>query len=77
MQNCITQSTIEAEYVVAIEACKEAIWLGRLVADLGIKIEMLELHCNSQSAIQLAKNPVFHTKARHVDVRYHFIREVL
>ena len=40
LQNCITQSTTKFEYVVAMEACKEAIWLGRLVANLGIKIEM-------------------------------------
>ena len=43
LQNCITQSTTKAEYVAATEACKEAIWLGRLVADLGIKIEKPEL----------------------------------
>ena len=73
LQNCITQSTTEAEYVAIMEACKEAIWLGRLVADLGIKIEMLELHCDSQSAIQLVKNPVFHAKTKHIDVKYHFI----
>ena len=73
LQNCITQSTIEAEYVVATEACKEAIWLGRLVVDLGMKIEMPELHCDSQSAIQLAKNLVFHAKTKHIDVKYHFI----
>ena len=60
-----------------MEACKEAIWLGRLVADLGIKIEMPELHCDSQSAIQLAKNPVFHAKTKHIDVKYHFIQEVI
>ncbi|KAI5065237.1 hypothetical protein GOP47_0019932 [Adiantum capillus-veneris] len=35
------------------------------------------LHCDSQSAIQLAKNPVFHAKTKHVDVKCHFIREVL
>ena len=77
LQDCVTQSTTEAEYVAASEACKEAIWLGRLVADLGIKVEMPELHCDSQSAIQLAKNPVFHAKTKHIDVKYHFIREVL
>ncbi|MCO5574434.1 hypothetical protein L7F22_028219 [Adiantum nelumboides] len=77
LQDCITQSTMEAEYVAANEACKEAIWLGRLVADLGIKVEMPDLYCNSQSAIQLAKNLVFHLKTKHIDVKYHFIREVL
>lgn len=77
MQDCVTQSTIEVEYVAASEACKAVVWLGRLVADLGIKVEMLELHCDSQSAIQLAKNLVFHAKTKHIDVKYHFIREVL
>ncbi|MCO5571155.1 hypothetical protein L7F22_024889 [Adiantum nelumboides] len=77
LQDCITQSTIEAEYVAANEACKEAIWLGRLVADLGIKVEMLELYCDSHSAIQLAKNSMFHSKTKHINVKYHFIREVI
>ncbi|WP_176691529.1 Ty1/Copia family ribonuclease HI, partial [Enterobacter cloacae complex sp. GF14B] len=77
LQDCVTQSTTEAEYVAANEACKEAIWLGRLVADLGINADMPELYCDSQSAIQLAKNPVFHSKTKHIDVKYHFIREVL
>ena len=71
------KSIIEAEYVPVSEACKEDIWLGRLVADLGIKLEMPELHCDSQSAIELAKNPVSHAKTKHIDVKYHFIKEVL
>ncbi|MCO5603495.1 hypothetical protein L7F22_057646 [Adiantum nelumboides] len=73
----MTISTTEAEYVVASNACKEAIWLTRLVGDLGIVGEVPLLHCDSQSAIQLARNPVFHAKMKHVDVRYHFIRDVL
>ena len=77
LQTCVTQSTTEAEYVVASEAYKEAIWLGRLVTDLGIKEQTPILHCDSQSAIQLARNPVYHSKTKHVDVKYHFIREML
>ncbi|MCO5556931.1 hypothetical protein L7F22_010486 [Adiantum nelumboides] len=77
LQSCVTLSTTEAEYVAASEACKEAIWLTCLVGDLGIVREIPVLHCDSQSAIQLARNPVFHAKTKHVDVRYHFIREVL
>ena len=77
LQTCVTQSTTEAEYVAASEACKEAIWLGRLVTDLGIKEQTPMLHCDSQSAIQLARNPVYHSKTKHVDVKYHFIREML
>ncbi|MCO5550458.1 hypothetical protein L7F22_003945 [Adiantum nelumboides] len=77
LQSCVTLSTIEAEYVATSESCKEAIWLTRLVGDLGIVGEIPVLHCDSQSAIQLARNPVFHSKTKHVDVRYHFIRDVL
>ena len=60
-----------------LQHCKEAIWLGRLVTDLGIKDDVPMLHCDSLSAIQLARNPVYHSKTKHVDVKYHFIREML
>ena len=58
LQNCTSMSTTEAEYIAASKACKEAIWLARLVGDLGISIEVPTLHCDSQSAIMLAKNPM-------------------
>ncbi|MCO5564508.1 hypothetical protein L7F22_018169 [Adiantum nelumboides] len=77
LQTCVTESTIEAEYVAASEACKEAIWLGRLVTDLGIKEETPMLHCDSQSAIELARNPVYHSETKHLDVKYHFIKEMV
>ena len=47
------------------------------MGDLGISVEVPTLHCDSQSAIMLAKNPVFHAKTKHIDVKYHFIRDVL
>ncbi|MCO5549958.1 hypothetical protein L7F22_003435 [Adiantum nelumboides] len=61
----------------ASEACKEAILLGWLVIDLGIKEETPMLHHDSQSAIHLAYNSVYHSKTKHVDVKYHFIREMV
>ncbi|MCO5583539.1 hypothetical protein L7F22_037450 [Adiantum nelumboides] len=77
LQTCVTQSTTEAEYVAALEACKEAIWLDRLVTNFGIKEETPMLHCDSQSAILLARNPGYHSKTNHVDVKYHSIREMV
>ncbi|MCO5611309.1 hypothetical protein L7F22_065561 [Adiantum nelumboides] len=63
--------------LAASETFKEAIWLGPLVTDLGIKEETHMLYCDSQSAIQLARNPVYHLKTKNVDVKYHFIREMV
>ncbi|MCO5551483.1 hypothetical protein L7F22_005452 [Adiantum nelumboides] len=77
LQKCVALSTIEAEYVAATQACKEALWLMRLVDDLSIKAKVPGLHCDSQSAIMLAKNPAFHAKTKHIEVKYHFIRSVL
>ena len=67
---------MEVEYIAASDASKEAIWLARLVGDLGIQ-QVPVLHSDSQSAIALAKNPVFHSKSKHIEVRYHFIRDIL
>ncbi|MCO5576724.1 hypothetical protein L7F22_030541 [Adiantum nelumboides] len=77
LQNCIAMSTTEAEYVAASEASKEAMWLACLMSDLGIFAETPTLHCDSQSASMLAKNPVFHAKTKHISVQYHFIQDVL
>ena len=77
LQKCVALSTTKAEYVAATEACKEAIWLIRLVEDLGLGDGIPILHNDSQSAIMLAKNPIFHAKTKHIEVKYHFLCQVL
>ena len=67
-------ATIEAEYVATIETGNEMIWLHNLLDELGKKQEMGILHSDSQSAIFLAKNSVFHSKSKHIQTKYHFIR---
>ena len=67
----------EAKYIIATEAMKEAILLQGLVKELGVLNSVVEIFLNSQSAIQLCKNLVFHERTKHVDVRYHFIREIV
>ena len=64
IQRCIALSTTEAEYVAVTKACKEALWLSRVVGNLGCTNDSPLLHCDSQSAIQLALNPVFHAKTK-------------
>jgi len=73
----VALSTIEAEYMAVTEAVKEAIWLQGLLGDLGVGQMHIKVHCDSQSAIHLAKNQVFHARTKHIDVRYHFVREIL
>ena len=59
------------------EAAKEAIWLQGLLEDLGVVQKQVNVFCDSQSAIHLAKNQVFHVRTKHIDVRYHFVREII
>lgn len=77
LQKCVALSTTEAEYVAATEACKELLWMKRFVQELGYFQERYVLLCDSQSAIHLAKNPTSHGKSKHIDARYHWIRDVL
>lgn len=69
-------STAEVEYVSASEATAQAIWLRFVLDDFGeMQADATPLFCDNMSAISMAKNPVFHQKTRHINRRYHFIRE--
>ena len=59
------------------EAVKEGIWLQGLLEELRIGQKELYIYSDSQSAIHLVKNPVFHFRTKHIDVRYHFVREIV
>ena len=67
-------STTKVEYVATTEAGKEMIWLHGFLDELGKKQEMGILHSDSQSAIFLTKNSIFHSKSKHIQTKYHFIR---
>ena len=77
LQKVVALSTMEAEYVAATEASKEMIWLQRFMEELGKKQENNRLYSDSQSAIHLAKNSAFHSRTKHIQLRYHFIRSIL
>ena len=75
-QKEVTLSTTESKYVYAATAAKENIWIRNLLKDLGANCEKAAaLYVDNQSAIKLAKNPEFHKRTKHIDVRFHFIRE--
>ena len=73
----MTLSTTEAEYVALTEASKEMIWLQGIVVELGLNQGMNVLYSDSQSAIHLARNSAFHSRTKHIGLRYHFIRSLL
>ena len=75
LQSIVSLSTTEAEYVAVAEAVKEKMWLENMLTELGYKQTDSVLWCDSQSAIYLAKNPVFHSRTKHIRLKYHFIRE--
>lgn len=77
LQTVVALSTTEAEYMAATQAFKEAIWLKKLMEELGHKQEKILLYCDSQSALHIARNPAFHSRTKHIDVQYHFVREVV
>jgi len=77
-QATVSLSTTEAEYIAASMATKEAIWLRNLLSDIGRRCENATIiMTDNQSTIKLIKNPEFHSRTKHIDVRYHFIREKL
>ena len=77
LQSRVALSTTEAEYIAISEAAKEMIWLKNFLKELGKEQDISPLFSDSQSAIGLAKNPVFHSRCKHVQLKYHFIRELI
>jgi transposase InsO family protein len=77
-QKVVALSSTEAEYIGTTDAAKEGIWLRTLISEVYSKIKgPTLLHCDNQSAITLAKNPAYHARTKHIDIRFHFIREAV
>nr|GEY34955.1 retrovirus-related Pol polyprotein from transposon TNT 1-94 [Tanacetum cinerariifolium] len=77
LQHVVALSTTEAEYMALTKAVKEGIWLMRLLEELVIELNTMVVNCDNQGTIHLSRNHVFHERTKHINVRYHFIREVL
>ena len=74
-QRVVAMSSCESEYIAAATAACQGVWLGRLLGDLlGTDPLVTDLNVDNKSAIQLIKNPVFHDRSKHIEVRYHYIR---
>jgi hypothetical protein len=77
-QKIVTLSSCEAEYVAAAAAACQGVWLSQLVCDLlGTKEMPVKLLMDNKSAITLSRNPVHHDRSKHIDTKFHFIRECI
>jgi hypothetical protein len=77
-QELVTLSTAEAEYVAATHAAKECIWLRRLTGELFPSLHtQTTLFCDNQAALKLATDDNYHARTKHIDIRFHFIRQVI
>jgi hypothetical protein len=77
-QSSIALSTTEAEYIAACSSSCEAIWLRKLLTGLfDLKMEATVILCDNQSCIKMMENLVFHDKSKHIEIRYHYIRDMV
>jgi hypothetical protein len=75
-QGSISLSTTKVEYIAAATCCTQLLWMVQKLADLEIKYTApIPIHCDNTSAISVSKNHVFHSKTKHIPIKYHFLRE--
>jgi hypothetical protein len=67
-QSSVAQSTIEAEYVAAASCCSQLLWITYTLSDFGEECSHVPLMCDSTRAISVAKNPVLHSRTKHIEV---------
>jgi hypothetical protein len=75
-QKSVALSSTEVEYMASSQASCEAIWFRKLLVGLfGRELSSTVIHCDNQSCIKLFENPMFHDRSKHIEIRYHFIRD--
>lgn len=79
-QKCISTSTMEAEYVAMSTAAKEAAWVSSFVKELGLDVWIktpYAIWCDNRSAIDFARNRIERSRTKHIDVAYHYVKEMI
>ena len=74
-QQSVLTSTAEAEYIAAGSCCAQVLWIKNQRRDYGLMLERIPIMCDNISATSIVSNPINHSRTKHIDVRYHFIRE--
>ena len=77
-QSYVALITAKVEYVAACSASCEEVWLRKLLSDLfDLKLDATCIYCDNQSCVKLSENPVFHDKSKHIEIKYHYIMDMV
>ncbi|KAJ1256479.1 hypothetical protein BS78_K014500 [Paspalum vaginatum] len=74
-QSSVATSTTEDEHIVAASCCSQLLWMRATFSDFGLSFGKITLLVDSTSAISVARNPVLHSRIKHIDVRFYFLRD--
>nr|GEW13445.1 hypothetical protein [Tanacetum cinerariifolium] len=74
-QTIVATSTAKAEYVAAAHCCGQVLWIQNQLLDYGFNLMNTKIYIDNESIICIVKNPVFHSKTKHIEIRHHFIRD--
>ena len=74
-QNSVALSTAEAEYIAAGLCCAQILWMKQTLSDFNLSFEHVPIKCDNTSAINISKNPVQHSRTKHIEIRHHFLRD--
>ncbi|GKC50407.1 putative ribonuclease H-like domain-containing protein [Tanacetum coccineum] len=74
-QTIVATSTTKAEYVAAANCCGQVLWIQNQMLDYGFNFMNTKIYIDNESTICIVKNPVFHSKTKHIEIRHHFIRD--
>ena len=71
-------SIAEVEYAVACSSSCEVVWLRKLLSNLfDLQLDATCIYCDNQSCVKLSENPIFHDKSKHIEIKYHYIRDIV
>jgi len=76
-QNCLSLSTTEAEYIAVGSSCSQLVWMKQMLKEYNVEQDVLTLYCDNLSAINIFKNHIQHSRTKHIDIRHHFIRDLV
>ena len=74
-QNSVALSTAEAKYISAASCCAQVLWMRQTLHDYGLSFSYTPIMCDNTSAINLSKNPVLHSRTKHIEIRHHLLRD--